>query len=84
MAPQELTDLRQRARQTFEHDLPQLLGERPEQYVAYHGAQQLGFSKQKHLLYQQCLEQGWQQEEFVVFCIVPQEDELIFGPMLFD
>jgi hypothetical protein len=67
------TSPRQQALQAFLQDLPQLFLQRPRQWVAYQGDRLLGFAEQKHLLYQQCSERGLQQEEFVIFCIEPQE-----------
>ena len=40
--------------------------------------------RQKHTLYQQCFDQGLQREEFVVFCIEPQESEMTLGPVVLD
>ncbi len=77
-------DLKQKALQAFQRDLPQLYAQRPEQWVAYQGERLLGFSDQKHLLYQKCLDEGLQREEFVVFCIEPQETEMMLGPALLD
>ena len=80
MTTQESSELKQQALQTFQRDLPQLYRERPGQWVAYQGDRQIGFETQKHLLYHQCFEQGLQREAFVVFCIEPQETEMILGP----
>ena len=68
----------------IQRDLPQLYGQRPGQWVAYRGDQQVGFADQKHILYQQCFDQGLQREEFVVFCIEPQETEITLGPVVLD
>ena len=54
MATEQLHDLQHQALCTFQRDLPQLWTERPGQWVAYHGDQQLGFAAQKHESYQQC------------------------------
>lgn len=69
-------DLKQQALQAFQRDLPQLYVQRPGQWVAYQGDRQLGFADQKHLLYQHCFDKGLQREEFVIFCIEPQETEM--------
>lgn len=74
----------QQALQAFERDLPQLWTERPGQWVAYRGDQLVGFATQKHEMYQQCLQRGLPQEEFVVFCIEPQETELFINPIVMD
>jgi hypothetical protein len=84
MTTQQLADRKQQALQAFLRDLPQLYGQRPAQWVAYEGDRQVGFAAQKHTLYQQCLDQGLQREEFVVFCIEPQESEMTLGPVVLD
>ena len=62
------TDLKEQALETFLRDLPELMKER-------RGEERLGFSKQKHLLYQDCMGRGYGTEEFLVFCIEPWETE---------
>jgi hypothetical protein len=84
MATQQAADLKQQALQAFLRDLPQLFAQRPGQWVAYQGDRQVGFASQKHTLYQQCFDQGHQREEFVVFCIEPQETEITLGPVTLD
>jgi hypothetical protein len=78
----EIADQKQNALQAFRRDLPQLWTERPGQWVAYQGDQQLGFSPQKHELYQKCFQNGLQPDEFVVFCIEPEETEMTLGPVI--
>jgi hypothetical protein len=46
------------AEDAFRRDLPQLLSERPGQWVVYHGHQQIGFAATKQQLYQECLNRG--------------------------
>jgi hypothetical protein len=84
MSHDQRTDLRQQALRAFQRDLPGLWTERPGQWVAYRGEQQFGFALHKHELYQQCFQQGLQREEFVIFCIEPQETEITLGPVLLD
>jgi hypothetical protein len=84
MTATQLAELKQQSLQTFEQDLPQLLAQRPGQWIAYRGSHSLGFADEKHLLYQQCFNDGLQPEEFVVFCIEPQETEMTLGPMMLD
>lgn len=79
MTPQEKA---QQALRTFEQDLPHLWAERPGQWVAYQGERQLGFALHKHELYQKCFEQGLQEDDFVIFCIEPQETEMTLGIVL--
>jgi len=81
---EQSADLKQQALKAFLQDLPRLLIERPGQWVAYKGTQQLEFAGQKHLLYQHCFDQGLHREEFVIFCIEPQEAEIFLGPVLID
>ena len=68
----------------IQRDLPQLWTERPGQWVAFQGDRQLGFAAQKHELYQHCLQSGLQRDEFVIFCIEPQETEIVLGLMVLD
>ena len=84
MTTEQLRSLRQQAQQAFERDLPGLWAERPGQWVAYQGNRQVGFAAQKHTLYQQCFDQGLQREQFVVFCVEPQETEITLGPVALD
>ena len=82
MTTNELQAENQRALLAFERDLPRLWLERPGQWVAYRGDTQIGFAEKKHELYQRCLGLGLQREHFVVFCIEPQETEIVFGPVV--
>lgn len=84
MSTRQIEDIKQHALQAFLRDLPGLYAQRPGQWVAYQGDRQVGFAGQKHTLYQQCLGQGLQLEEFVVFCIEPQETEITLGPVSLD
>ena len=84
MTTDQLADVQQPALRTFQRDLPQLWAERPGQWVAYQGEQRLGFAAHKHELYQECFRRGLQREEFVIFCIEPQETEMTLGPMVLD
>lgn len=77
-------ELAQRGLKAFQQDLPHLWAERPGQWVAYHGERQLGFAMHKHELYQHCYQSGMQQDEFVIFCIEPQETEITLGPVAMD
>lgn len=82
MRTQQREDQHQQALRAFERDLPGLWAERPGQWVAYQGEQQLGFATQKHLLYQQCFQRGLEEDDFVIFCIEPQETEITLGPVV--
>lgn len=57
----------------FRRDLPQLLKERPWQWVAYHGQERIGFAKSNTELYQRCLARGLDWDQFVVRSIEPEE-----------
>jgi hypothetical protein len=82
MTTKEVQDAQQQALRAFERDLPHLWAERPGQWVAYQGDQQLDFARQKYELYQQCLQRGLASEEFVIFCIEAQETEMFFGAVI--
>jgi hypothetical protein len=84
MATQHQADLQQQALRAFQRDLAQLWAQRPGQWVAYRGEQALGFAAHKHELYLRCYQQGLQREEFVIFCIEPQETEMTLGPVVLD
>lgn len=79
MAVRQKSDPGQQALEAFERELPRLWREHPGQWVAYQGARILGFAAQKHELYERCFERGPKRDEFVIFCIEPQEAELILG-----
>lgn len=81
MTIHQMQALRQEALQAFDRDLPGLWEERPGQWVAYQGEKCLGYARHKHELYQQCLQQGLHLDEFVVFCIEPQETEMFINPL---
>lgn len=38
----------------------------------------------KHELYQQCFQRGLERDEFVIFCIEPQETEITLGPVVLE
>jgi hypothetical protein len=56
----------------FRSALPDLLHQRPGQWVAYHGTQQIGFARSETALYQECFRRGLKEHEFVVRCIMPE------------
>jgi hypothetical protein len=68
-----------RSRAAFLRALPELLKQRPRQWVAYHGDDLIGFNRSKTALYQECLRRGLRRGEFLVESIepeVPREAEL--------
>ena len=82
MAPTHTVAMPQQALLAFQRDLPDLWAHRPGQWVAYQGDRQLGFAPQKHDLYHQCFQQGLLRDEFIIFCIEPQETETSLGPVV--
>ena len=50
----------------FRRDLPELLKERPRQWVAYHEDERIGFARSPFELYEECFRRGFKEEEFVV------------------
>ena len=55
-----------RSQAAFRRDLPQLLKKYEGRWVAYNGDRQVAIGRSKTKLYQQCLDQGLDEEEFVV------------------
>ena len=62
----------QRSQATFRRDLPQLLKTDAGRWVAYNGDRQVALGRSKRKLYQQCLQQGLNLDEFTVRCIQPE------------
>src|SRR5579862_5111181 len=58
--------------QTFRKDLPELLKHYRRQWVAYSGAKRIAIGKKHDAVYQQCLDLGYDHEEFVMRCIEPE------------
>ena len=69
-----------RSQAAFRRDLPRLLAERPGQWVAYRGEEQIGFGATKTELYQECLRRGLKRDEFLVRSVEPEMDEMVLGP----
>lgn len=84
MTSQPPPNLQQQALVAVLRDLPKLWESHPGQFVAYGGGNCLGISRSKHLMYKECLDRGLQHQEFVVFCIEPQETDLILNPVVLD
>ena len=55
----------------FERDAPSLCPEHCGQWVAYHGAERIGFGATRAELWQECLRRGLPEGEFWVFDIQP-------------
>ena len=69
-----------RSQAAFRRDLPRLLAERPGQWVAYRGEEQIGFGATKTELYQQCLRRGLKRDELLVRSVEPEMDRMVVGP----
>jgi hypothetical protein len=69
----------EQAQRAFRRELPNLLRERPGQWVAYHGEKRVGFATTKTALYQDCLRRGLRRDEFLVRSIEPEVDEITVG-----
>jgi hypothetical protein len=67
------------ADEAFHRDFPQLMQERPGEWVAYHGSECIGFAPTKDLLVRECLGRGLKRGDFFVTCVEPQ-DEIQFAP----
>jgi hypothetical protein len=65
-SPADVSSLDEQAEEAFLRDLPQLLKERPGQWVVYRGAERLGFGTTKTALLQQCYAQGFREDELLV------------------
>jgi hypothetical protein len=62
----------------FVQDLPRLLKEHPEQWVAYHGDEQVGLAATDLELYQICLKR-WSHDEFIVRRIEPEYEVAVLA-----
>jgi hypothetical protein len=69
----EIPPMIARSQAAFRRDLPELLKERPWQWVAYHGEERIGFAKSNTELYQRCLARGLAWDQFVVRSIEPED-----------
>jgi hypothetical protein len=78
---EDAVDLAKAADSTFRRDLPQLLRQRPGDWVAYRGARLLGFGPTKADVYDLCIEMGLARGDFVVRSIEPDIDEMVVGPL---
>ena len=66
-----------RSQAAFRRDLPELMKKYYGRWVAYNGDRQVAIGRSKFKLYQQCLGQGLDDNDFVVRCIQPEyEDDL--------
>jgi hypothetical protein len=56
----------------FRRALPELLRQRPRQWVAFHGDERLGFARTEAELYEACARRGLAEDQFVVRFILPE------------
>ncbi len=75
---------REQAQQAFERDLPQLLQEHPGEWVAYRSDQRVICALHTQEIYEACFRLGYQPDQFMIFQIVPPDEELVLNPMAFD
>jgi hypothetical protein len=69
----------EQAEAAFARDLPQLVRQHLHQWVAYHGAKQLGFAPSRAELHTECLRRGLSPDELVVWQIEPVLGTMIVG-----
>jgi hypothetical protein len=74
----------QKALCAFRRDLPRLLIEKPGQWVAYHGDQQIGIAATALELYQECNRRGIKGSDYIVRSIEPELPEVIDNPYPFN
>jgi hypothetical protein len=65
------TDVLQEGIQSFQHDFQEISNTNPGQWVAYRGAERVGFGESKVELLNRCLRQGLRYEELLVRMIQP-------------
>jgi len=70
--------IREQAEATFQEHLPQLLVERPGQWVAYHGPKLVGYAKTDLELYRECQRQQIPAGEYLVLPIELEGPDTIF------
>ena len=63
------TDSLLRSQNAYYRDLPQLLRQYPGQWVAYYQSECVKVGKKQELVYQYCVDRGFDQEEFIVLCV---------------
>jgi Family of unknown function (DUF5678) len=78
----EVPPLIQRGQEAFRRDLPELLEKHAGKWVAYSGDRRIGVGRSQSKLYQQCLRQGLDQDEFIVLGIEPEVDWAEFCKMV--
>jgi hypothetical protein len=57
------------SRMAFERDLPRLLRQYPGRWVAYHQSKLVEVGRDQAIVYQHCLDLGFDEEEFVVLYV---------------
>jgi hypothetical protein len=82
--PTERSDLAVAGEKAFARDLPCLLQERPGQWVAYHGNEQIGFAATSTELYERCRSKGIAEDDLVVLRIEVETPEEKIPPFAVD
>jgi hypothetical protein len=59
------------AQAAFFADLPEMLRERYKQWVAYHGKHRIGFGKTANALEEECVRQGYPEDELLIYRVRP-------------
>ncbi len=59
------------AQAAFFADLPEMLRDRYKQWVAYHGKHRIGFGKDDWALEEECLRQGYPEDELLIYLVYP-------------
>ena len=59
------------SQRAFHGDLPQLLREHPGRWVAYYKSECVKVGKKQELVYQYCLDQSFDEEDFIVLYVEP-------------
>lgn len=70
----------QESEDAFIRELPMLLRDHEGKWVAYHGICRLTVADSKCNAYAECYQTGLTDDEFLVRCIEPLQEETIFGP----
>jgi len=72
--------LHARSYEAFLQDLPKLLKEHADRWVAYAGVKRIGIADSQTELIQRCLAQGLTPQEFLVLGIEPEIEEVVLTP----
>ncbi len=59
------------AQAAFFADLPEMLRDHYKQWVAYHSKHRIGFGKDDRALEEECLRQGYNENELLIYLVYP-------------